>query len=74
MFLKFRKHFDALDTTTPLIDISTLEVDEPAAQAIKQWKSYSMTVLRGDFIPARDDYNELIQLCTIFLGEKVSFS
>ena len=73
MFFKFCKHFNALNTTIPWMDIFSLEVDELTAQAIKQWKSHSMVVLQEDLIPARDDYNKLIQLCGTFSGDEVYF-
>ena len=73
MLLRFCKHFHALDTTILLIDTFSSEVDKPATQVIKQWKSHSIAVLQEDFIPAKDDYNELNHLCCIFRGENFFF-
>lgn len=48
--------------------------DEKVVITIEEWKTNYLMVLQGNFIPVRDDYKELIQLCCKFLGKPVSFS
>lgn len=74
VFLRFRKQFDVLNRNVNMMDISSMIFDEQVASTIEEWKTNSLMVLQGDFIPARDDYKELIQLCCKFLGRPVSFT
>ena len=43
------------------------------AKSAPSFTPCSLSVLQSDFIPARDNYKEVINLCIKFLSGKISF-
>ena len=56
-----------------LKDISSSDLSGKTGAAVERLEEYSLLGLQSDFISARDDYHELIQLCIKFLG-KITFN
>ena len=54
VFSRFRKHFNWLDTSTQLMDISSYEMNAKSMPTVDRLREYSLSVLQSDFIPARD--------------------
>ena len=74
VFVKFCKIFYALDLTSAMMGMIRIKVDKHSAHAVKQWKEHFLKVLDGNCNSLREDYNELIQLCMIFLWKNILFS